>query len=315
MSIAEATDTVVESKSESESEAAKPDGHLSLGVVISECGPCRKRIEVTIPESDLEKVRTKLLKDYTAKASLPGFRVGHIPRSIVQSRFKVQLADELKQRVLVQSLEQLAKDYNIDPINEPDMEVETLEIPSAGDFNYAFEVEVRPNVHIPKYAELLIKRPTRSVTDADIQHYQDRLLAEYGEKTSTGCPASEGDYLTAKIEFEYNGKVAGEIAARTFRIKPVLKFEDAEIKDFGSFMVGTTVGATAAFDVAISRDAAYIPMRSESVKATFTVLETRPMVAAITIIHIRSCVAVIASYRLISTSQAARRQPRPCSMG
>ena len=102
VSIAEATDTVVELKSESE--AAKPEGHLSLGVVISECGPCRKRIEVTIPESDLEKVRTKLLKDYTAKASLPGFRVGHIPRSIVQSRFKVQLADELKQRVLVQKI-------------------------------------------------------------------------------------------------------------------------------------------------------------------------------------------------------------------
>lgn len=273
VSIAETTDTVAESKSASDSE--KATGYLSLGVVISECGPCRKRIAVTVPELDLAKVRTQLLKDYTTKASLPGFRVGHVPRAVVQSRFRVQLADELKQRVLVQSLEQLAKDHNIDPINEPDMDVESLEIPATGNFNYSFEVEVRPNVQIPKYADLLIKRPMRTVTDSDIQNYLNRLLIEYGEKTPTESPAREGDFVTFGIQFEYNGKPTGDIEQQRIRIQPVLKFSDAEISDFAGPMVGITAGESRVLDVLISRDAAYIPMRSEKVSATFTAIDIR----------------------------------------
>ena len=119
-------------------------------------------------------LRTQLVNDYTAKAQVPGFRVGRVPRELVVNRFRQQLADELKQRVLVQSLEQLTSEHNIDPINEPDMDVESIDIPESGNLSYAFEVEVRPDVTIPDYATLTIKRPGREVTDEDIDKYLGR---------------------------------------------------------------------------------------------------------------------------------------------
>ena len=273
MSIAETTKSTATSKSKSEIE--QPNHKMALSVDVTECGPCRKRVKVTIPESDLVLTKKRLLKDYAAKTNLPGFRIGRVPESIVQSRFQAQLADELKQRVLVQSLEQLATDHNIDPINEPDMDVESLEIPSSGDFNYSFEVEVRPNVQIPEYAALLIKRPTRHITDNDVQIYLDRMLTEYGEKTPSDLPARIGDYVTTTIGFEYNGKPAGELADRSIRIQPALRFLDAELTDFGQSMVGLAVGNKNVVEVTISREAAYVPMRSEAVRATFTISEVK----------------------------------------
>ena len=253
--------------------AGKQDFKMTLGVVVSECGPCRKRVKVTIPEADIALTKKRLLKDYAAKASLPGFRPGRVPVSIVESKFRTQLIDELKQRVLVQSLEQLATDHNIDPINEPDMDVESLEIPSTGDFAYSFEVEVRPNVQIPKYADLLIKRPVRVISDDDVQAYLKRMLNEYGEKTPSSEPAQLGDYVTATIDFTYNGKLSGVLAARSLRLQPSLKFRDAEVAGFDQLLVGKAVGEAGVTDITIAKEAAYLPMRSETVSATFTISE------------------------------------------
>ena len=38
-----------------------------------------------------------------------------------------------------------------------------------GDFEYEFDVEVRPEFELPQYEGLKIRRPVREVTDADVQ--------------------------------------------------------------------------------------------------------------------------------------------------
>ncbi len=86
------------------------------------------------------------------KAQVPGFRVGKVPRALLEKRFKSEIAGDIKQKVLLASLEQLSDEYSIEPISEPRIDVDSLDIPDAGDFHYEFEVEVRPDFELPDYA-------------------------------------------------------------------------------------------------------------------------------------------------------------------
>lgn len=244
---------------------------LSLNVDVADAGPCRKRISVVVPESDIQSIRSETLDEFASKASIPGFRVGRVPRGLVEAKFKRELDDELKQRVLVQSLEQLTEDHDIDPINEPDMDVEALDIPDSGDFEYSFEVEVRPDVDVPDFAEVTLKRPTREVSDEDIQKYIDRMLLEYAEKVEQDGPAARGDLITAAVTFNYEGEVVREMPDLSVRIQPALRFSDAEISDFGSVIEGVKAGESRDAEFTISTEASYVPMRGEKLTATFAV--------------------------------------------
>ncbi|MDA1164404.1 MAG: trigger factor [Planctomycetota bacterium] len=265
MSDTENTGSVAVSDPESEDQAKT--AKMDLRVDIADAGPCRKRISVVVPEAEITTIRNGTLDEFASKASVPGFRVGRVPRDLVKSRFRQELADELKQRVLVQSLEQLTEEFEIDPINEPDMDVETLEIPDSGDFEYAFDVEVRPDVQLPDFADLTLKRPSREVSDADVQNYIDRMLFEYGEKIDHEDGAAVGDFVSMSVDFVYEGQTVREIADISVRVQPVLRFKDAEIADFGGALTGVKSGESREIEFAISAEAAYVPMRGEKLKA------------------------------------------------
>lgn len=267
------TETDVAVVDEAEASESPASGGMALNVSIHSAGPCRKRIDVIVPESDISRIRDQTLDEFAAKASVPGFRPGRVPRKLVESRFGRELGDELKQRVLVESLEQLTAEHELDPIDEPDMDVEAIEIPDEGSFEYSFEVEVRPDVELPDFASVTLQRETQEVTDDEIQKYLDRMLLEYGEKTPHDGPAAPGDYITAAIEFQHEGQTAREISGLSLRIQPTLRFSDAEVAEFDKLMDGVSAGETREADLTISKEASYIPMRGETLKAVFSVSE------------------------------------------
>ena len=269
MSDTENTEAVAEP--ELDAEALALPAKMDLKVDIADAGPCRKRISVVVPEAEINIVRNGTLDEFASKASVPGFRIGRVPRGLVQAKFRQELADELKQRVLVQSLEQLTAEFEIDPINEPDMDVETLDIPDSGDFEYTFDVEVRPDVQLPDFAELTLKRPSKEVTDDDVQKYIDQMLLEYGEKVEHSEGAAIGDFVSLSIDFEYEGASVRDMSGLSVRLQPVLRFKDAEISDFGSAMAGVKAGESREAEFTISSEAAYLPMRGETLKAVISV--------------------------------------------
>ena len=137
--VAEATDDDTEEKKY----------HLSLEVDIQTVGPCRKHVRVKVPRIDISHFEDKATEEIVQTAAVPGFRKGKVPARLARKRFGDEIADSVRQRVLMLSLEQLAEENSLDPINEPDFDVESLKIPEEGDFEYEFDVEVRPDFEIP----------------------------------------------------------------------------------------------------------------------------------------------------------------------
>ncbi|MGQ0633185.1 MAG: trigger factor [Planctomycetaceae bacterium] len=248
---------------------------LSLQVDIKNSGPCRKHVRLTVPRGDLDHFRNDAIKDLLTNAAVPGFRTGHVPRALVEKKFKKELGDQVRQKVLLQSLQQLGEDHKLDAINEPDLDVDSLEIPAEGDFTYEFDVEVRPEFELPNYAGLKIRRPVREVTEDDLQNYLEKYLSQFGQLVPHDGPAEAGDYVLANLLFESNGKELSRRAEQQIRIRPVLRFTDAEVAGFDKLMAGAQPGDVREAVSTISVEAPHAELRGEPLKLTFEVLDVK----------------------------------------
>lgn len=246
---------------------------LSLKVDIDNVGPCKKHVRVTVPRKDIDHFSEEALKEIVDTASVPGFRKGRVPATLAQKKFKTDISNSVRQRVLMQSLEQLADENTLDPINEPDFDIDSLVIPDQGDFQYEFDVEVRPTFEMPQYDGLKIQRATREVSEKEIDAYLNRFLSQYSSMESHDGPAEANDFVVAAVEFTKDGEPFRKVSSVDLQLKPIIRFRDAEIKGFDKLMLGAVPGTQKQVEVTISSEAEQVEMRGEKLMATIIVAE------------------------------------------
>ncbi len=259
---------------DAESDEAAPQ-RMDLKVTIEKAGPCKRHIRVVVPRDAIEQVASGSVSELMDSAAVPGFRVGHVPEQLIRKRFKQELSDQVKQKVLMQSLEQLSEDEELEPINVPNLDPEAFEIPEEGDFEYEFDVEVRPEFDLPKYKGLKIERPVRDVSDEDVENYIQEMRERYGQLEPIEEPASAGDFVTVDLAFTHNGQPLRELEELSLRVRPVLRFQDGELKDFDKLMKGAKPDDVREADLTVSLEADNVAMRGETVHAAFTVLDVK----------------------------------------
>ena len=67
---------------------------LDLEVVISDTGPCKKHLKVSISRDDINKQFEETFGNMKREAAVPGFRPGRAPRQLVEKMFKKQVAGQ-----------------------------------------------------------------------------------------------------------------------------------------------------------------------------------------------------------------------------
>jgi trigger factor len=248
---------------------------MSLSVDIQKAGPCKKHVRVQVPRTDLDHYYNEAVKDLVTTAAVPGFRTGHVPRKLVEKRFRKEVGDHVRQKVLMQSLQQLGEDYKLDAINEPDLDVESLVLPDEGDFSYEFDIEVRPEFDLPDYKGLSIKRPVRAITDGELQAHLENYLAQFGQLVPHDGPAEAGDYILTTLRFESNGTELSHSGERQIRIRPTLRFTDAEVTGFDRLMQGVRPGEQRQSTTKISVEASKVELRGEPVTIHFEINDVK----------------------------------------
>ncbi len=152
-------------------EEAEAPFKMSLTVDIQNAGPCKKHVRVVIPRGDLDYFYNDRQKTALFAVSAS---TGHVPRKLVGVRGK-EVGDQVRKKVLMQSLQQLGEDHKLDAINEPDLDVETLLLPDEGDFTYEFDTSV-PSLRSAELRRARSSGPVRATTDADVRIYLEHYL-------------------------------------------------------------------------------------------------------------------------------------------
>ncbi len=223
-----------------------PKPKIDMTVEITDVGACKKHIKVSIPHAEIERQYSESFETLRKEAVVPGFRPGKAPRQLVVKRFHKQISDQVKSSLLMSSLEQIDKDYELDPITQPQLDVAAIELPKDGPMNFEMDVEVRPQFEVPNYKGLSLKRPVKKITDSDIETHLQRHLERYGQIVPKLEGAAEiGDYITADLVFRRSdGMILSEVKESQLRLQPELRFQDGVIPNLGAALVGAKPGET-----------------------------------------------------------------------
>src|SRR5262245_19585919 len=208
---------------------------LHQNVLITDVGPCRKHIKVTVERADIDDLLNEKYKELMVDqpAQIPGFRPGKAPREVVIRKFQKDVTSQVKGQVLMASLEQLAEDHDVAPLSAPDINYDKLDIPKEGPVVYEFTVEVRPTFDLPNYKGLKLKRPVTTFTDADVETEEKRILARYGELINKpGGNAQVGEFVVGDMTTKWNGQVIGSSKDVTLKMEESLAFKDGVAERF-----------------------------------------------------------------------------------
>ena len=248
---------------------------LALIVDIQTVGPCRKHVKVTVLRADIDRILEKAVKEFVSTAAVPGFRPGRVPRKLVEKRFKKEVAGQVKQNVLLTSLEQVSEDNKLQPISQPDLDVDAIELPETGDLHYEFDVEVRPEFKLPKYKGVTIKRPVRTIGPDEISRSLNWYLEQHGQLVPHDGPAEKGDILTVTIHVRHGEQELSRSPEQTVRVLPTLRFQDAEIQGFDQLMSGIRAGESRDAQTTVSIESPQLELRGETVQVRFQVAEVK----------------------------------------
>ncbi|MBS0209777.1 MAG: trigger factor [Planctomycetes bacterium] len=256
-------------------ETAEAAPKLDLQVKIDRKSACERHVTITISRADIDRYFDNSFSEMMPKATVPGFRAGRAPRKLVEAKFRKDVADQVKGSLVVDSLGQLSDDQKLTPISEPDFDAEAIVMPDEGPMTFEFDIEVRPEFDLPQWKGLSIERPTRQISDADVDRELRHVLERSGKLVPVDGAAGKGDYLVCNVTFKDGDTEVTKLQEQTLRIRPTLSFRDGNVAGFEKLMKGVKGGETRTGEAELSDDAPNEALRGKKIKAEFEVLEVK----------------------------------------
>lgn len=276
MSTGEDLATSANTDEDASSVAVEAKPRLDLDVQISDVGPCKKHLKVTIPRSDVEKQFQDSVGVMAKEAVIPGFRPGRAPKQLVEKRFRKQVAGQVKSTLLMACLEQIDEEHKLNPISQPELDVDAIELPDDGPMTFEMDVEVRPDFPLPAYKSLSIQNPVRTVTEADIDVQVKAFQERYAQLVPKLDGVAEvGDFVTADLSFHLGGKTYNEAKEIQFRLQSELRFQDGTVPHLDKALGGAKPGETRQADANIGTSSPDPSLRGQTIQVTFNVLDLK----------------------------------------
>ncbi len=254
--------------------APKP---LKLDVAIENVSTCQRRVKVTVPREDIDRHLDEAVAELMPTALLPGFRPGRAPRRLVSSRFKSELAEQIRSRLLAAAMTQATEQEKLSPISEPDLDVAAVVLPDEGPMTFEFAIEVRPEFELPKWQGLSINRPTRAIGDADVDEALGTILRERSRLVPHDGPPAVGDLVVANLRFLDGDTLLSEAREFEIMVRPKLSFADASLAGFDALVKKASPGSKVTADVTISDEAAVESLRGKTVTLELEVVEVKKL--------------------------------------
>ena len=139
---------------------------------LTDVSPTRKEIRIEIEPSLIRSTYDRISDEYSKAAKVPGFRPGHVPRSVIRTRYKNEIRTEVLRELLPEAVNNAIGEHSLAAIGEPNVELDnTAALEHLGEepITVKVGVEVLPEIKLDKYKGLDAARRTRPITDEDVE--------------------------------------------------------------------------------------------------------------------------------------------------
>jgi trigger factor len=174
---------------------------------VEAAGPCRKKVAVKIPKERVAEEFDTSYRNWIKSVPIPGFRPGRAPRKLVEKRFGEQVSQEVRQSLIEAAFQEALKEQKLEPIAEPELGSDELELAEEEAFEFDFTVTVKPEFDLPELKELEVEAPSAEPTQDEI----DGALLELRKRKATLRPVEgeaieSGDVVSLKVRGTAGGQ-------------------------------------------------------------------------------------------------------------
>jgi trigger factor len=162
-------------------------------VAVEELEACKRRLAVEAPVDVVQKEWERAYGRVQKQARLPGFRKGHVPRSLVKLHFADDVRREVAEHLIPDVYRQALTEAQIDPVNEPDLQEVKLE--ENAPLSFVAVVEVKPAIALADYKGLDVQHAPPPISDEDVARTVEQMREQQAEFRSVERAAAEGDLV------------------------------------------------------------------------------------------------------------------------
>jgi trigger factor len=178
-----------------------------MEVTVQRISPVVMELSVEVPADSVKAEVDKAYLTLSKKAHVKGFRPGKAPRTVLTQLFGAQVANDVANSIVNDTLPRVLSDKNLTPINQPAVEAPNALDPKKA-FSYKARFEVQPDIEDVKFEGFELFRPKVEVADEAIDEQLEALRQRSAalKEPDPARPAQKGDVASIDFTLSIDGK-------------------------------------------------------------------------------------------------------------
>lgn len=172
---------------------------------VEQLNPTRVKVTVEVPFAELEPDFDKAYKALAGQVNIPGFRKGKAPAKLLESRIgRPAVLEQVINDMIPARYSAVIEEHDLKVMAQPEIEVTKLEDNDVVEFTA--EVDVRPEITLPKFEELEVTVEAPKTDDDAVETELDNLRARFGTLKGVERGATKGDFLSVDLAATVDGE-------------------------------------------------------------------------------------------------------------
>lgn len=152
----------------------------------------RVKLTVEVPFEELTNEVDQAYTTIAGQVTIPGFRKGKAPRKLIDARFgRGPILEQVVNDMLPSRYQAAVEENDLKVLGQPDIEITKLEDNELVEFTA--EVDVRPEIELPDFADISVSVDPLTVTDEQVNGELDALRQRFAELVDSDRELAKGD--------------------------------------------------------------------------------------------------------------------------
>jgi trigger factor len=244
---------------------------------------CVTTLRVELPPDRVSQEKQSILREFQGSARLPGYRPGKAPRHLIETRYKKEIAEELRRKLVNAGTREAIAEKKLRVLSVGD--VEQVELAPDSTLRFTAKLITAPEFELPPYQGLPVKVPPVEITEEELDKALDGLrhrLADFNDIEGRGLEM--GDFAVLDFAGRLDGQPLSEVAPEApkeftgrenfwFKLAP-----NSLLPGFSEALVGAMAGETRELGLEIPPDFPLEALIGKRVEYTVKVRELKQQV-------------------------------------
>ena len=206
--------------------------------------PVSRKISVTVPAEEVNAALSAAAREVGASVTLPGFRKGKAPASVIEKRFAGEVISRATETLVERRVADILKEEDIKPLSR--LDYEGGQITRGQDLSFSFSFETLPDdIKLPEdLSALTVEMDSSEATEEEVAAFTNRLLKSTAtlEEVKEARLPENGDIVTIDVDGDVDGKSVPGMKVENYSIQLSEPKDGKELSELDKIIRGLHAG-------------------------------------------------------------------------